>query len=90
MYITIRVIPTVVVHYDWKLKQLNVKPTFLHGDLNEKIFMYQPKGFENKNKPNLKKSLYGLKQSSRQLYKKYDSYVLSIGFKRSGLFGFGL
>ena len=49
--------------------------------------MFQPKGFEDKRKPDfvcfLKKSLYGLKQSPRQWYKRFDSFVHSIGFKRS-------
>ena len=46
-----------------------MKTTFLHGDLEEEIYMKQPKGFVvNGNKElvgKLKKSLYGLKQSSR-------------------------
>ena len=48
-----------------ELKQLDVKNAFLHGDLDEEIFMEQPEGFNVKEKENmlykLKKSLYGLK-----------------------------
>jgi hypothetical protein len=45
---------------------MDVKMSFLHGDLKEEIYMKQPKGFVVKRKElvcKLKKSLYGLKQS---------------------------
>ena len=51
------------------LEQLDVKTTFLHGDLEEEIYMQKPQGYEVKGKDNwvyrLKKSLYGLKQAPR-------------------------
>ncbi|GKA12355.1 retrotransposon protein, putative, ty1-copia subclass [Tanacetum coccineum] len=69
---------------DYELKQLDVKTTFLHGNLEEVIYMRQPPGYEQGNKVCLlKKSLYGLKQSPRQWYKRFDEYMLSNGFKRS-------
>uniref|UniRef100_A0A2N9G995 Reverse transcriptase Ty1/copia-type domain-containing protein n=1 Tax=Fagus sylvatica TaxID=28930 RepID=A0A2N9G995_FAGSY len=56
-----------------ELKQMDVKTTFLRGDLEEEIYMVQPEGFEAKGKEHricrFKKSLYGLKQASRQWYK---------------------
>lgn len=63
-----------------------VKTTFLHGDLKETIYMSQPSGFEVKGKEKqvciLKKSLYGLKQSSHQWYKRSNHYITQIGFTR--------
>jgi hypothetical protein len=66
---------------------MDVKITFLHGDLEEEIYMKQPKGFTVKGKKELvskmKKSLYGLKQSPRICYQKFDTYILGLGFTRS-------
>ena len=59
---------------------MDVKTAFLHGDLEEEIYMEQPEGCEVKGKENLacklKKSLYGLKQALRQWYKKFDSFMV--------------
>jgi hypothetical protein len=66
---------------------MDVKRTFLHGDLEEEIYMKQPEGFVVKGKKELvcklKKSLYGLKQSPRMWYQKFDTYILGLGFVRS-------
>ncbi|TKC11876.1 hypothetical protein FA727_23745, partial [Robertmurraya kyonggiensis] len=65
-----RVIMAVVAHYNLELHQMDVKTAFLNGDLEENIYMAQPKGFAVKGKEHmgchLKKSIYGLRQSSRQ------------------------
>ena len=66
---------------------MDVKTTFLHGDLDEKIYMRQPDGFVVKGKEELvcrlKRSLYGLKQSPRMWYQKFDAFELKIGYVRS-------
>jgi hypothetical protein len=66
---------------------MDVKTTFLHGDLEEEIYMKHPEGFVVKGKKELvcklKKSLYGLKQSPRMWYQKFDTYILGLGFVRS-------
>nr|GFC13132.1 hypothetical protein [Tanacetum cinerariifolium] len=73
-----------VTSNDFELEQLDVKTAFLHGNLKEVIYMRQPPGYEQGNKVCLlKKSLYGLKQSPRQWYRRFDEYMLSNGFKRS-------
>ena len=64
-----------------------MKTAFLHGDLDEEIYMSQPEGFVAHGKQDyvckLKKSLYGLKQSPRQWYKRFDGFMISHGFTRS-------
>jgi hypothetical protein len=66
---------------------MDVKISFLHGDLEEEIYMKQPEGFAVKGKKELvyklKKSLYGLKQSPRMWYQKFDTYIIGLGFVRS-------
>jgi hypothetical protein len=66
---------------------MDVKTTFLHGNLEEEIYMKHPKGFVVKGKKylvcKLKISLYDLNQSPRMWYQKFDTYILSLGFLRS-------
>jgi len=66
---------------------MDVKTTFLHGDLEEEIYMKQPKGFIVKGEKELvcklKKSLYGLKQSPKIWYQKFDTFIRGLGFTRS-------
>jgi hypothetical protein len=84
---SIRTLLSIVAIHDYELEQLDVKIVFLHGELEEDIYMNQPEGFIILRKENLvcklKKSLYGLKQSPRQWYKRFDSFMLSHGFKWS-------
>ena len=72
---SIRVVLALVAHQDLELEQLDVKTAFLHRNLEEEIFMEQPEGFKKPGTENLvcrlKKSLYGLKQSPRQWYKRF-------------------
>ena len=83
---SIRVILGLAFALDLECEQLDVKTAFLHGDLEEEIYMEQAKGFKVIGKENivcsLKKSLYGLKQAPRQWYKKIDSFMLDYGFER--------
>ena len=82
-----RIIMALVAHYDLELHQMDVKTTFLNGDQEENVYMAQPKGFivEGKERMgcHLKKSIYGLKQASRQWYLKFDSTIRKFGFQEN-------
>ena len=58
---------------------------FINRDLEENVYMAQPKGFVVEGKERmgcrLKKSIYGLKQASRQWYLKFDSTIRKFGFQ---------
>ena len=82
---TIRIVLAMCATFDLHLEQLDVKTAFLHGDLEEEIYMLQPEGFEEENKNmvcRLNKSLYGLKQAPRCWYKRFDSFITSLGYNR--------
>ncbi|PKU69694.1 Retrovirus-related Pol polyprotein from transposon TNT 1-94 [Dendrobium catenatum] len=84
---TIRILLTIALHHSWPVHQLDVENAFLHGNLTETIYMIQPKGFEDKTKPNhvclLHKAIYGLKQAPRQWYNMFTSSLQSLGFTHS-------
>ena len=83
---SIRTVLGIVAAEDLHLEQLDVKTAFLHGDLEEELYMQQPEGYEVEGKEEmvckLKKSLYGLKQAPRQWYKKFDSFMMEQGYIR--------
>ena len=62
---SIRMLLAIVVQFDLELEQMDVKTSFPHGELEEKIYMKQPEGYIQKGKENnvclLNKFLYGLK-----------------------------
>ena len=66
---------------------MDVKTAFLNGDLDENVYMAQPKYFVIKEKEymgcRLKKSIYGLKQASRQWYLKFDGTIMKFGIKEN-------
>lgn len=84
---TIRAVLSIAVSKSWPIHQMDVKNAFLHGHLNETVYMHQPMGFRDKNHPNhvclLKKSLYGLKQAPRAWYQRFADFVATIGFSHS-------
>ncbi|KAJ0575195.1 putative RNA-directed DNA polymerase [Helianthus annuus] len=84
---TIRTVLSLAVSRAWPIHQLDVKNAFLHGHLEETVFMYQPPGFIDSQRPNhvcrLKKSLYGLKQAPRAWYTRFSTHLLSRGFRSS-------
>ena len=79
-----RIIMALVAHFDLELHQMDVKTAFLNGVLEEEVYIKQPEGFIAKDKEHLvcklKKSIYGLKQASRQWYLKFHEVITSFGF----------
>jgi len=83
---SLRTILAVAVEKNLILFQSDVTRAFLNGDIEEKIYMTQPKGFHNGNADEvclLKKSLYGLKQAPRQWNIKIHSKLVEAGFMRT-------
>jgi hypothetical protein len=83
---TLRFLLGVVALEDLELLQLDVKTTFLHGDLDEEIYGAAARLCVTRSFNlvcELRKSLYGLKQAPRQRYRKFDDFVRSIGLLRS-------
>ncbi|KAL0448951.1 UNVERIFIED_CONTAM: Retrovirus-related Pol polyprotein from transposon RE1 [Sesamum latifolium] len=71
--------------FSWALHQLYVNNVFLHGYLDEKIYMTPPEGYpvQPGQVCRLKRSLYGLKQASRQWNQEFSSKLISFGFSQS-------
>ncbi|GJU57931.1 transposable element [Tanacetum coccineum] len=84
---SIRILLALVAQMDLELVQMDVKTAFLHGDLEEEIYMVQPEGFKVAGKEHevckLYKLLYGLKQSPRQWYKLFDKFMMDSKYTRS-------
>ena len=71
--------------HNLEIHQMDVKTAFLNGDVDEEIYMEQPEGFiilgQEKKVCSLVKSLYGLKQAPKQWHEKFDSVMMTNGFK---------
>lgn len=82
---TIRVILSLAAANNWYLHQLDVNTAFLHGDLDKEVYMKVPPGLSAS--PNLvcklQKSLYGLKQASRQWHAKLAGVLMDSGYVKS-------
>ena len=84
---SIRLAISLVASYDWDLHELDIKNAFLHGDLQEEVYMEQPPRFVAREEIGkvcrLRKSLYGLKQSHRVWFDKFSQAVETFGMQKS-------
>ena len=84
---TVRSLLTISNAHDLEVHQLDVRTAFLNGFVEHYIYMFQPEGFINPNRPNyvckLNKSIYGLKQSARCWNSTLDEFLTSSGYRRS-------
>jgi len=84
---SIRILLSLMVKEDMELEQMDVKTAFLHGELDQTLFMEQPEGFEVNPELDqvclLKKSLYGLKQAPRQWNKRFNAFMMDQKFSNS-------
>ncbi|CAL1380288.1 unnamed protein product [Linum trigynum] len=83
---SVKTLLAVAASQDWHIHQMDVFNAFLHDDLNEEVYMKPPPGVvvcEPRIVFKLKKSLYGLKQASRQWFAKLTASLLKNGFSQA-------
>ncbi|BBG98715.1 HXXXD-type acyl-transferase family protein, partial [Prunus dulcis] len=83
---TVRVLISLAANMDWPLKQFDVKNAFLHGNLEEEVYMDFPPGYSNGGNTGvcrLRKSLYGLKQSPRAWFGRFTQVMRKNGYCQS-------
>ena len=84
---SIRIMLSLAATLDLEVEQMDVKTTFFHDNLEEEIYMKHPDGFLIEGKEyyvcRLKKSIYYLKQASRQWYKKFESFMCEQRYKKT-------
>ncbi|CAH9101308.1 unnamed protein product [Cuscuta epithymum] len=82
----IRLFLAYAAHKSFTVYQMDVKTTFLNGDLKEEVYVAQPDGFVDPERPNhvykLRKALYGLKQAPRAWYEALSDFLVESGFSK--------
>ena len=81
---TIRLLLSLAVTRNWSIRQLDIQNAFLNGVLEEEVFMRQPPGFEDPQRPHhlchLVKAIYGLKQAPRAWHARLATVLRQHGF----------
>ena len=83
---SIQIMLALAAHFDYKIWQMDVRMAFLNGELEEEVYMMQPKGFTSMDESKvckLHKSIYGLKQASRSWNKCFDKCIKMYGFVKN-------
>lgn len=79
---TCKVIFALAAYYNYELEQMDVRTAFLHGGIDEEVYVIQPTRYEKEEGKvcRLKKALYGLKQSPQLWYEVIHRFLTSIGY----------
>ena len=84
---TICVLFSVSANKDWPLHQFDVKNAFLHGEIEEEVYVKAPPGFSEEYNPGegcrLRRALYGLKQSPKVWFGRFTIAMKKFGYEQS-------
>ena len=84
---TVQILIILATKYGWDILQFDVKNAFLHGELEEDVYMSVPPGYQLSNHPNivykLEKALYGLSQSPRAWFGRFTQAMKDYGYRQS-------
>ena len=83
---SLKIVLSLVTRYDLELHQMNVGTAFLNSDPKEEIYMFPPEGLVMHRKDlvcKLERSIYGLKQTSRQWYLKFHQVIIGCDFQEN-------
>jgi hypothetical protein len=81
---SVRIMLAIAAFFDYEIWQMDVKTAFLNGNIEEELYMVQPKGFADPKDADkvckLQRSIYGLKQASRSWNLRFDEVIKGFGF----------
>jgi hypothetical protein len=84
---SIRILLSIAAHFDYEIRQMNIKTAFLNEQLDEDIYMMQPDGFIANNQEDmvckLQRSIFGFKQASRSWNIRFDETIKQFGFEQN-------